>query len=158
MTDKLDKAEAWLLKQNPQYMPTMANFRKRFDLNYEELGAIVSRNNRMNVRMDVEQEETPLPEPKPTYSMAEVFERMPPASLKETQALRVEAELRNIVAELGDLMNRSGINDCYLDVPHNLSKLSCSESPDFTARLHVERVGNRYKFELTGEWDLNKQD
>lgn len=158
MTDKLDKAEAWLLKQNPQYMPSMSQFRKRFDLSLEELGTIVSRNQKMSVRMEIERESTPLPEQKPAYSMGQVFQKITPADMTEIQSNRVGDFLMSIVAEMGDLMNRADVNDCYIDVPHDSNIMSSCEWPAFHARMHVTKVGSRYKFELTGEWDLNKQD
>jgi len=153
MTDKLDEAEKWLLKQNPQYMPTMAAFRKRFDLNLEELGAIVSRNEDIAVRMEVDQVcDHPMPEPIPKWE--DCLDRITNADLKAMFRRKISALVTLVVSELGEHMQAAGANGIQLSGPVDLSETMSSEWPDFYFTAQVKRVGKSFKYEISGEWNL----
>ena len=154
MTDKLDEAEAWLMQQRPQYMPTMAAFRKRFNLNLEELGAIVSRNQTIGVRMEVEQASTPNPLPEPTTRWEDALDRINAADLKGIFRRKMASLLTLFVAEVGEHMQAAGVQRMHLTGPVDLGQTASFEYPDFYFIAEVSRDGDNYKYDISGEWKL----
>lgn len=159
MTSKLDEAAERLRNSHNEMSPR--EFRECCNLTNEDIKAICKENPDITILMHVRKPPAPEPQPaehNPEYSMQQVFERITPARLKELQALRVEGILKGLVAEIGQLMHEAGVNGAYLDVPHDSPVMSSWEWPEFHTRIHVKRVGGKYKFELTGEWNLEARE
>jgi hypothetical protein len=159
MTNKLVEAANRLRNSHNEMSPK--EFRECCDLTNEEIKTICRDNPDITILMHVRK--PPAPEPDipyniPEHSIQEVFERISPQKLKELQALRVEGILKGLVAEIGQLMHEAGVNGAYLDVPHDSPVMSSWEWPEFHTRIHVRRVGSKYKFELTGEWNLEARE
>lgn len=157
MTDKLDEAEAWLTKQHPKYMPTMAEFRKRFELNLEELGTIVSRNQTIGVRMEVEQPNDPKPLPEPTPRWEDALDRITQADLKGIFRRKMSALLSLFVSEIAEHITAAKVEGIQLTGPVDLGKVASFEMPEFYFIAEVRRDGQGYKYEIQGEWKIETQ-
>jgi len=152
--DKLDEAEQWLMEQNPRYMPTMAAFRKRFDLNLEELGTIVSRNQSVVVRMEVEQPASDKPQPEPAEKWEDCLDRITSADLKGIFRRKMSALISLVVSELGEHMNAAGVKQMRLSGPVDLCVVPAAEWPEFYFTAEVRKQDKGYKYEISGEWDV----
>ena len=161
-SEKLDAAERGLLAKNPAYMPTMAEFRKEYDLSLEELGAIVSRNTDIGVKMTVKQPSNPSPMPEPTARWEDALERISTADLKGIFRRKMSAIISLFVSEVAEHVNASGTNGIHLSGPVDVGELLVSEYPEFYFIAEVrkehqvnDKSGEKrvvYKYDIQGEW------
>src|SRR5210317_1986345 len=96
---------------------TPKQLKERHDLSNDDLKEICQQNPDITVLMHVRRPPAPKPtEPglKPSWSMEQVCERMSVKSFMAVMVRSFEANLRNMVATLGDMLNESDLPECHM--------------------------------------------